>query len=494
MLDSVGPEFRHIACSLQNDRQETSKAICGGLWIAVTIALQLTNDSWRVQFFGELKVRYPEGQPILDLAPKAAALLGILYLSRPYGESRLALGDILWPTSSKAKQLGSVRNALLNVRRILGADAILSSSTHLWLNDDLRIESDIEMHNPAAFMPGFEGLWFEARRSEFDVCICGPDREEEAKSGETITRSFLNLLRWYASHNPIQMLETMRVSIDMSTDLPPSEVRSLLKEARPHMNERTFSSGWVRFWHGWLLEHEQVGGGELLLDDALTEGLLQHDFALAAESLIYLFASGSLRSRPDLIETLSNRLDGSPEKIELSVALKVARANYLAHLGNHPGAVANLIDLLSIMDEEDVRRLRAEALLGFYEACQGRIEEAEFFLARARLYAQSQGNFRLSMICSLGDAHVLAARGCLEEAVDLFSRVVDVAAQARSRHIEIYGLEGLATSYLRMNGTELSDDAMASSRLLRSRLGMPYSPWDKQRIRRMLASPRPRAR
>jgi TolB-like protein/Flp pilus assembly protein TadD len=146
---------------------------------------------------GGFELRGPQGSPIALKPRKARALLAILSVQRGLGMGRAGLAGLLWAERGEAQARGSLRQALVEIRRVLGpegAQGLRSDSERVEL-DGARIAIDVARlallakatDRPAleeavalargAFLEGFDlredafDEWLQAERSRLDSIL-----------------------------------------------------------------------------------------------------------------------------------------------------------------------------------------------------------------------------------------------------------------------------------------------------------------------------------
>jgi tetratricopeptide (TPR) repeat protein len=235
-----------------------------------------------LHLYGKVELRTSDRRAINFPTKHAYALLA--YLSAREGSSVLRedLAQSIWPESPGSAALASLRNALPGLRKVLGANALVSEGRHLKLAAGVLTL----VHESGDFMPGFTQEWVLDRRlSEREAAIEG--LLARAKSAEN-----------------------------------PSEALQLAKQAAAL---DPLSDSAARVQHDLLLANVGVASATIAMDAHRRR--VMHDLGLATDSGT---SPGVSQTQPHPIEvTCQYLLDRSPNK-----ALDYLRATHSYWMAN----------------------------------------------------------------------------------------------------------------------------------------------------------------
>jgi tetratricopeptide (TPR) repeat protein len=416
-----------------------------------------SSATWELRLFGAFRLTDPEGVDHRLQTRKVEALLALLALNRNLGLDRDYVAEILWPERHGDVQRASMRQALSQLRKVIGEPAIEASRTHCRLSSNFALRCDFDepgLRNGEGFMPGHEGDWFDDMRDELEVDALGP---EVAPS--SVVGTFIHTLNWFAANDPRAMFSLLRASSSLSRGIPPSDMLQMLNTAGADQN----SSGWVAYWRG-CTELDLHRCAEFLIT-ALSEARKTEDWALASEVCLEL---GKVYSRTGRIED-AKRIIQTADSIATSRPSRSARANALRLKGTvllHWGEPARGLSLLERSEEfveDKIERTMVHAIRAFYSATAGLDKQAMDALIEPQRVFRETGHLRIRVLSSFTET-LLASRGSgITNMHDQLLELSNTFYRYGWSQFGVYSDEMLAKSYELIGEQQLASQHMRSA-------------------------------
>src|SRR5579862_1412687 len=190
--------------------------------------------AWRLRLYGGFCLRNPRGEEVRLADRKVEGLLAILTLFRERGIERRVAADLLWPDKG-ADNLTNLRQAILNLRRAIGADAIESSRNHCRLSASFPLTGDFERgaSREGVFLPEHEGAWFDEVRMGRNPSTTGP---------QSAVDHFYQTLKWFSENDRRGMHSLLASRTSLTRGIACNDLLQLLQAGPDHES----CLGWAR--------------------------------------------------------------------------------------------------------------------------------------------------------------------------------------------------------------------------------------------------------
>ncbi len=369
---------------------------------AKILTLGTVPKAWELHLFGAFQLLDPNGEPVRLQTRKVEGLLGLIAMNRSLGVSRDELCEILWPDRPLEVQRASLRQALTQLRRSLGNEAVESSRSHCRIAHGFPLRCDYdepELRTGDGFMPGHEGDWFDEMR--FD----GLEIEDEGAQ-QTVVGSFTQTLNWFAVNDPRGLFSLLRARSSLTRGIAPADMLRMLDKA----GARVESQGWVAYWRG--CSEDDLYHCAALLENALKHARVNEDWELATEVCLEL---GKVYSRTGRIEDVK-RIVAMADALATDKRAPVAKMNairlrgtVLMHWGDQRRGLGLLERSESFIDDPIDASL-VQAVRAFYTASAGLDDQASKVLEQPLASSKETGHLRTGVLCAFTEC-LLSARG-----------------------------------------------------------------------------------
>ncbi len=409
----------------------------------------------------------------------------MLALQRNYGVARDEAAEILWPEAPSDKARNSLKQALALLRKALPDHAVESSHSHIRLSEDFRLITDVEdplLRKSNAFLPGFEGSWFEDQRSALTV------REEiELAPGPNPFQAFDSLAEWYFQLSADRGFAFLRENLGMTLGL--SEMtRRLIRTSKPTD---------IR-WIGWSLYlrgcHELccknvVKGGQLCRQ-AAQYGLEQGDLMLAVQSIAQYALSESFQGRVSAaMEIARNALQvaSRSQDKELTATANQMFGNILVHANDLKQGLYYMETAEQIY-ADPVDTLIIQGLRSFYLSLFGNYgKAAEIIEAMNCAGGHRIGHPFLNANVGCARAQIYLSDANFEKAIEVGQVSLEGARRMHNLHQVIVANEVLANAYRRAGELQDSQMRLEEAVSLRRSLSMAHKPWRANTVSSLIA-------
>jgi len=433
-------------------------------------------SGWALFTFGDFRLIDPQKLRLVLPNRKVEALLAVLALHRKYGIERDAAAEIVWPGRPRENQRASLRQALSQVRRVVGEDAVEASRSHLRLANSFSLTCDYEspaFRSAGAFMPGHEGDWFEDIRREADT---DSDCVEAAPS--SVMGNFMDSLGMLAEMDPRGMFAFMRANPSMSRGVPYSALRRLLFGRLVGEDY----DGWRDYWFGTITDDLNASGA--LLRSAMRKAKSVSDYELASEAALEL---GRVYSRTGNLER-AEKICGIAETVAELAKTRTARANALRLRGTHlinwtdSEQGLRLLERSEELTDDLVGRTHLRSVRSFMLASVGQLRQAEDLIAAPAKMEAKLGHGSTAILVGLTHSLLIVAGGSPEDAVSGLEAIVRRSYEAEITQTGVYAEEMLANIFNISGDKALARNRLDSARQHRSKANMILTPVEAKRL------------
>ena len=427
---------------------------------------------WNVRLFGDFQLLDPGGLPIHLRTRKQEALLAILALNRNLGIEREVVAEILWADRPEEKRRASLRQALLDLRAVLGPDAIDGSRTHLRLSSAFPLFLQAATEDHAEFMPGHEGRWFDERRRK------GPFEDMPAMPPQILIH-FRETLSWYSQNDLRGMHAMLRASPYMVRGLDHRDLLGLLKDGRPD----PATAGWASYWQGTAEEDLQLC--IRLLRSALTTARDLRDYELASMVCLELGKAYSRTGQVSEARVICDFAEEIAAKTGL-VRARVDSARLRGTLEIHMLNVPVGIELLTrAQDAADnyAEWMNIQALRAYMSATTDRFEEATMLLAAPSRFIEQTAHASIKVLCGMTN-HILSLTA--GRPADAVPRLVQYSAETYASGVTQFGVyadELLARLYRKIGDRDSARLRLEAARKGRLAAQMAVTPLESKQVR-----------
>lgn len=444
-------------------------------------------SKWSIQLAGALRIQGPEGREVAIASRKGRALFGLLVLNQGIAVSRAELAAQLWPDKPTGKQLQSLRQSIKELRAAFEPVEVLESSRDTcrlsladWTCDAVDcIVNGTDLQGP--LLPEMTEPIFERWRAEMSAL---------SPSGEWTyaARGASDIAFWLRTHHPDRLLDHLYGCRELLPYIGPTEVEALVRAAIEGSPD-----------------HPRLGWGHIQLAQAMLwqgkqrEGIAQAKRALLtnepAEDAFY-WASGVFAAATFLmfrgrfgkaLSLLSAALEVAAQASNSRSA--VDRLNHsIAHCHAYRGDLTTALRIMSEMDDTIVEPAAAalrNAHRAVYSLLDGRMEDAEHFLFRAKSQLVADMDVLLKSQVRLAEALLLMAQNHIGEAREVLLELEALMVEFGIPLVRIHALESLA---LVAETPGERERYWGEARRHRQEHGLPLLPLDRQRLRALLES------
>jgi hypothetical protein len=425
--------------------------------------------AWKLHLYGDFRLSDPSGASVELPNVKVEGLLAVLASCRRYGAARDEIAGILWPRVGLDARRASLRQALSELRKAIGADAIESSRSHCRLSDRfvLRCDFQIEdMRDSSSFMPGHEGEWFDDNRVDSNL--------EEIPS---VIDGFQDMLTWYSQRSPVNMFSLLRGNPALARGLEPSALLAVLNRA-PRLEEW---NGWTAYWLGTCEEDLDLCAS--LLKVALKEGRRRGDDQLTSETCLELgkvyARTGRYEEAEGICAIASDIATRSTCKTVKSNALRL-RGTVLVQRSAGADGFESLRKAEDLIDDP-MERAILQSGRAFFEASVGRTKEANETLSFPLQLERETGHRRIGAVCGLTQALLAAHGDDRSAAVGRLEAMLDPTKKGTVQ-IQVYAEELLAKLFYLAGEKGLAQGRLRKAKEGRRETRMVVTPLEARRL------------
>jgi len=321
-------------------------------------------SGWKIHLFGKFRLVDPCQRVIELKSRRLEALLAVLVVESPRGVSRSDLTQLLWP---KSESKHGLRQAIYELKALLGAEMILSTPSWCRLSEQFNFESDYQnpsLRDSSVFLPGAEGEWFEAQRLESELQT--PTREA---SRDPIFTS----LKWLAHWDEKSFFQLLQTSPNLVRGIDFSELKELVQIANQKAPE---VRGWSLYWKGVAEEDLSVCAGYLV--QAFEHARLCQDNGLASEVALELGKVYARLAKAKhayrVCQIAADIADHSHTAQAKANSLRI-RGTVNCYFGESPKGILDL-ELSERHVEDTLGRALSRMSRAYFMASVGRTEEA----------------------------------------------------------------------------------------------------------------------
>jgi tetratricopeptide (TPR) repeat protein len=410
-------------------------------------------ESWTLRVQGGLELRDPSGL-VQKLGYRSVEALYLALARSESGSlSRQELGEHLWPSHSLEQRQVNLRQALRQLRKALGDEAVRSNRSN------------------CSLAPEFKPWILD------DADDLAPLRGR-VSAGEALG----HLVEWFSGRDVKQMLDVLRVDPGLSLSIPHTHLLEAIDRAGPQVRASDPAILWFDFWKG----HATMIDGRLndaipYLRNAANRAAVANDWDLLREASRWLGFCEILTGRPEYALELAERAEcvSKDRSYHGRYQLQELRGTSLLHTGRDKEALHVLLAIQDLPDVSPVAFGVLEMRRAFYLAICGKHEEA---LRVARVSLDSTADSRApNLLYTL-------TKGCVEattepdKAIATLTDLITTSKVMRCHHIEIYACEALALAHHSKGERSDVKQMLTTSRRRRSNLGFRYTRWDQQRL------------